>query len=211
MRISDRTGSHRAKCPYCSGRRVYPGESLADVFPRIASEWHAKKNKKRPEEYTPHSKEMVWWKCKRNSKHEWDMVIGARTGAGRQGCPFCAGTRVMREESFGARYLVLAKDWHPAKNKGTPYDYTPMSHYKAWWKCKKGHVWRRVISSCSTRQLPCPTCAADARRKQRSKRAHQVAKLIRSGRTNLEAAEILGTTAYTVGNVRRIARELGLL
>jgi hypothetical protein len=40
----------------------------------------------------------------------------------------------------------LVKEWHPSKNGNlTPYDVTPGSEVKAWWKCKYGHEWKSIV------------------------------------------------------------------
>ena len=83
------------KCPACSRENkinpkeiVTPGNSLKDVFPHVASEWHPTKNgDKLPEDYRPHSNKRVWWQC--SFGHEWEAPINNRTGKGKRGCPKC--------------------------------------------------------------------------------------------------------------------------
>ena len=50
-------------CPYCSGNKINHTNSLAAIYPHLASEWHHEKNKK----YTPdtiffRSTIKVWWR-----------------------------------------------------------------------------------------------------------------------------------------------------
>jgi len=73
-------------CPFCSGRRVIPGETdLATLKPRMAKEWHPTKNGDlRPDMITADSHLEIWWCCKYG--HVWKK---APHGRGR--CPYCSG------------------------------------------------------------------------------------------------------------------------
>jgi len=54
----------------------------------------------------------------------------------------------------------LLEEWNPTKNGDkTPADYTPSSHYKVWWKCKKcGESWQATIA-LRYHGTGCPYCA----------------------------------------------------
>ena len=57
--------------------------------------------------------------------------------------------------------LELSKQWHPTKNgQLTPYDVSPGSTIKAWWKCPKGtdHEWRAVIADRDS-GIGCAICS----------------------------------------------------
>ena len=72
-------------CPYCSSRKVGADNNLAIIFPKIAREWHPKKNFGiTPKDFLPHSNVKVWWKCKKG--HEWKATISNRV-LGRR-CPY---------------------------------------------------------------------------------------------------------------------------
>ena len=60
--------------------------SLAEHFPKIASEWHPTKNVLTPSDYTISSTEKVWWQCEKG--HEWQATIYSRTRYGGR-CPVC--------------------------------------------------------------------------------------------------------------------------
>ena len=56
------------------------GESLADLFPDIAGEWHPTKNGDLvPSDFTRASGKRVWWKCPVSDDHEWEVAIHDRT------------------------------------------------------------------------------------------------------------------------------------
>ena len=124
--------------------------------PHLAAEWYTRKNKGlTPDAVRPYSHKKVWWKCKKG--HVWEARIGSRSeGAG---CPYCAGTRVCKDNSLGTISPAIAAEWHPKKNnKLTPQDVTPYSQKKAWWICNKGHEWETTVHSRSM-GYGCPYCA----------------------------------------------------
>ena len=84
-----RTGNETG-CPFCAGKRATPQTSLAALHPGVASEWHPTKNRPlKPTEVRPGSGKRVWWRCAFDRRHEWQAVIGERTGDHRTGCPHC--------------------------------------------------------------------------------------------------------------------------
>ena len=70
-------------CPYCSGRKVCPCKSLAQLVPEVAAQWHPTRNgDKQPDQYGPYSHHKVWWQhlCEQTGQlHEWQAVIGCRS------------------------------------------------------------------------------------------------------------------------------------
>lgn len=86
--ITNRTQKN-SRCPFCFGRKVSLEKSLQALFPELASEWHATKNKSlTPQAVTPGSARRIWWTCKKNPDHHWEAQIKNRTLLNR-GCPRC--------------------------------------------------------------------------------------------------------------------------
>ena len=135
------------------------GESLADLFPDVASQWDYEKNEgKTPDQFTVGSSKKVWWKCDKGPDHEWHAPPKYRTKGG--GCPFCSGKSVSVTNSFESLYPDIAKEWHPTKNGDlTPEKVTSGSRKKIWWKCDKGpdHEWQAAPDS--RRSRGCPFCS----------------------------------------------------
>ena len=53
----------------------------------------------------------------------------------------------------------LLSEWHPTKNGNlTPYEVSPYSHLKVWWKCSKGHEWGASIYG-RVIDCGCPYCS----------------------------------------------------
>lgn len=62
--------------------------SLAELRPDIAKEWHPTKNGSlKPEMFSLHSNTSIWWKCSKCG-HEWHTQINHRSRG--RGCPNCA-------------------------------------------------------------------------------------------------------------------------
>lgn len=93
-RVADRTRGNN--CPFCSGKKVVSGANdLVTLNPMVTSEWNYERNgESKPEQYCLHSAKLVWWKCIEG--HEWQATIDSRTRKNGNGCPYCAGQRVIK-------------------------------------------------------------------------------------------------------------------
>jgi hypothetical protein len=117
--------------------------SLEEKNPEVAKEWHPSKNGKiTPSDVFFGSHKKAWWLCKNG--HEWQAEVKRRyTGVG---CPYCSNKLVSVDNCLATKNPELVKEWHPSKNGNlTPYDVTPGSEVKAWWKCKYGHEWKSIV------------------------------------------------------------------
>ncbi len=89
--------------------RVKKGvNDLKTLRPKIAKEWDQELNgTKKPDMYTIHSAERIWWKCK-TCKAVWKTAIYNRTNG--HGCPKCAGrNRVIVNVDTGETYNSLVE------------------------------------------------------------------------------------------------------
>ena len=102
--------------------------NLKAVNPGLAAQWHPVKNGDlKPEDVTPGSTKKVWWLCAKG--HEWQSIVYDRTDG--NGCPYCSGKNVNKDNCLKTRNPSLALQWHPVKNGDlTPEDVTPGSHKK---------------------------------------------------------------------------------
>ncbi|MBU3717174.1 MAG: hypothetical protein FGM45_02575 [Actinobacteria bacterium] len=141
-----------------------PGESLMDLFPELAAEWHPVKNGDLvPSQVKPYSTKKVWWRCARSPDHEWEAVVGNRSQG--RGCPFCGGKQVL--VGFNDLATVrpdLAAEWHPTLNGTlTPSDVTVGAGTRVWWRCPVGpdHEWQTTVAARSSyvRGRGCAICA----------------------------------------------------
>ena len=160
---------NKSSCPFCTGKKVCKENSLVDLSPKVAKEWHPTKNGSlTPNDVTNRSSKKVWWQCQKVDKHTWEATIAARTGSRKKkptGCPFCSGNRVCSDNSLSTISPNIATQWHPTKNGSlTPNDVTNGSTKKVWWQCQKvdEHSWEATVGSRTTQSgskgAGCPHC-----------------------------------------------------
>jgi hypothetical protein len=151
-------------CPFCLALRVCSTNSLAATRPGIAAEWHSTKNHRlTPHDVVEGSARRVWWRCSRNSEHEWCASLSNRTLRG-SGCPFCSGTRASAQHCLAVACPEIAREWHPTRNGVlTPASVTPYARRNVWWQCAGGHEWRTRVHTRTRRRSSCPTCSRTAR------------------------------------------------
>lgn len=138
------------------GRRR--GITLAEARPDLALQWHHVKNGGlTPNDVASGTHKVVWWVgvC----GHEWDMAVRLRTRKASSGCPYCAGKRVLPQDSLAAQRPLLAREWHTQKNGDLAADaVTVGSNRRVWWVCQKcgqaAPIVRRTQSGKG-----CPGCA----------------------------------------------------
>ena len=76
-----------------------------------------------------------------------------------QGCPYCAGVRVLIGDNDLATICPhLADEWSDKNEDYKPTDFTAGSSKKVWWKCKEGHEWEAVIKN-RVNGSTCPYCS----------------------------------------------------
>ena len=128
-----------------------PGESLADLFPEVAAQWHPRRNgSTTPHDVKAFSNKTFWWGCDEAPDHEFPAIVNNRTSKA-SGCPMCAGRLASVTNSVASQFPALAKEWHQTENGDlTPDQVSATSHRRVWWKCPKGpdHEWQ---SECRTR------------------------------------------------------------
>lgn len=132
--------------------------SLTEIKPEIANEWHPTKNGKlTPEEVTIGSHKIVWWLG--SCGHEWEATVKDRVQG--RGCPICAGKRVVEGvNDIQTLYPAIAKSWHPTKNGDLlPSAVSPGSSKKVWWICKNGHEWQAAPKKRISDNTSCPFCS----------------------------------------------------
>ena len=147
-------------CPVCANREIRAAENdLAAQYPQLAVQWHPKKNGSlTPDAVPPGSKRKVWWLCQKG--HEWQATIASRTSGGN-GCPYCAGKKVIAgENDLASRFPAIAVQWHPEINGNlTPQQVTPSSNRKVWWRCELGHEYQAAVAARTMGGSGCPYCA----------------------------------------------------
>lgn len=134
-----------------------------EEYPELLEEWDFEKNKDiDPYNLSLGSTAKVWWKCKKNPKHEWDATIYNRTKKGK-GCPYCCGFKTHPDDSLATLYPKLLEEWHPTRNEVDPYHISPKGVRRVWWQCKvnPNHVWDTFVRSRTETDTGCPECAKE--------------------------------------------------
>ena len=147
-------------CPVCANRMVIPKENdLATEFPEIAAQWHPTKNGTcTAYDVTSGSRRKIWWICEKG--HEWQASVYSRA-LGGNGCPVCAGRKVVSgENDLASQFPEIAAQWHTEKNGNlTPQQVTPYANRKVWWKCELGHSYQAMVAARTMSGTGCPYCA----------------------------------------------------
>lgn len=92
-------------CPYCDGKKACKENSLSNIFPDIAKEWHPIKNGEfTPDKITKKSNTKVWWLCPKG--HEYLTPPKSRTSG--KNCPYCEGNKVCAENCLANLYSGIA-------------------------------------------------------------------------------------------------------
>ena len=138
---------------------------LIDTYPELLSEWDYEKNNANriylnTVTYGSHKK--AWWLCKQY-KHSYEMSIQHKT-IGKQGCPFCAGQKVLQGfNDLQSKYPDLMDEWDWKKNnfkKIYPNEISWSSSCNAYWKCNKCHnSYNMNVSRRTSLNQGCPYCA----------------------------------------------------
>ena len=99
---SRRRQHNSSECPFCTGLRVCPCNSLAEHFPALMYHWVPAANDVplgeplHPVRISPWSHKRVWWRhdCGDGQNHHWsatiNSVVNRFTASGQVPCPRCA-------------------------------------------------------------------------------------------------------------------------
>jgi hypothetical protein len=160
--VSRISKSDKLPCSCCAGKTVVLSNCLATVRPDLLQYWNYDKNNYlSPFDVTAKSNKKVWWKCPVAKDHEWVGSILNR--ANGEGCPCCAGYKVVSSNCLSTTNPYLISEWDLTRNKLTPADVTRGSERKVWWIChnNKSHKWYAQINSRTKKNgTGCPFCQA---------------------------------------------------
>ena len=156
-------------CPFCSGRYVTVENCLKTKFPAAAKLWHPASNGElSPAQVTPGSSKVVWWLCMKGPGHEWQQRVVSVTiilKSGGTPCPYCGKRKPSALYNLWGTYPAIGALWDPKRNLPTrPWEVTPGTARRAWWRCPKGqnHVWEakvcNMVTSFKRGTTGCPFC-----------------------------------------------------
>ncbi len=151
-RVRHRTKGNGSGCPYCAGRKAWPGETdLATLRPDLAAELADSANG----QLRAGSNKRVEWQCAARG-HTWHTTVSNRTKPNGSGCPYCAGNLAWPGETDLAtvRPELAAELADPE----LACELTEWSNRVVSWVCPLGHPYHARVESRSRGQ-GCPFCA----------------------------------------------------
>jgi hypothetical protein len=164
-RVDSRSAGHG--CPFCAGRRVAPGSSLADVRPELAEEWDCELNAPlEPDAVRPGSSKVVWWRCGVDERHVWRASVAARTARRGTACPMCARRVRGAGNTLADTHPELACEFDVERNAPvTLADVSSGRRMKVVWRCRvdSSHVWVAGVSERVRGYRSCPHCPRPGR------------------------------------------------
>ena len=142
------TRSRGARCPFCSGRKVWPGfNDLQSNFPEIAIELVNDD----PTLVNCLSRKFYTWKCAQG--HTWQATVFSRTKNGMS-CRICSNEVALSPfNDLATTHPEIAQfafRWDPSK-------YTASSRKSRTWRCDKFHIWNSTIRK-RIQVADCPKC-----------------------------------------------------
>lgn len=152
-RAPKKPGGPISSCPYCSGHRVLPENSIKALHPALAQEYAEDLNGGRPPTEVGPGSGKAWWRC--TEGHTWQKAVQQRVKYPTSGCPICA--------SIFCTHPHLLEEWDYEANDALgldPKKLTPGSGKKPHWICKTcGYRWRASVNKRANRGTGCPACA----------------------------------------------------
>lgn len=193
----------RPRCPYCSGRKVWPGfNDLFTTNPELIPFW-SKNNTIDPTMIKNGCNSKALWVCP-NCGGEYDMKVSDKVKT--PGCPYCSGHRVLKSFNDLATFFPsIANEWDRDKNLPlTPELVTKGSNKKVWWKCSVcQYEWEMRVYDRSILNRGCPLC----KRSTYNPNAKAVIQLTLDGVKVAEYSSIAEATRQTgVRNIYKACR-----
>lgn len=100
--------------------------SLAELYPDIAAEWHQTKNGTlRPESVSYSSDKRAWWKCLRCG-YEWATMVSTRTRSDKCGCPRCGREKTRKAKCQSVYCVELDMEFESGRHASNT---TNVSHH----------------------------------------------------------------------------------
>lgn len=139
-------------CPICMGTKVVEGINDCKTLNPFATElWDYSKNAKKPEEVYYKSENKYWFKCPKGHEFQRDvvgMLLSYERSKGSDrvkcGCPLCSKSKLeIGKNDCKTLNPYAFKYWDYEKNKDRPENVYYKSHKKYWFKCGKGHSFKR--------------------------------------------------------------------
>lgn len=163
-RIRDAT-KKMINCPACSfvdrGHKKHIAALKKNggiVRKDLLKDWDYTRNERGPDEYSPNSNEIVFWKC-HICGHEWKSKVSNRSHG--RGCP-CCSNRVLVQgvNDLQTTHPDIANEWDYKLNFPiTPKDVMHGTAHEYYWICPYGHKpYLKSPNKRTSQHSGCPVC-----------------------------------------------------
>lgn len=145
-------------CNKCNSFAQWGIDNLGEDF--LEKYWDYDKNTVDPWDIAHAYNKKVWLICQNKEYHGSYQISPNKFIKGKR-CPYCSKSsgKVHRLDSLGYLYPEVLEVWSD-KNKKSPYEYSPKSGLKVWFKCKSGRHedYSQQIGNAVNRGFRCPQC-----------------------------------------------------
>lgn len=193
------------RCPYCSRKRIHPQDSFAAYNTRRLGEsflekyWDYDKNTVNPYAISSHADSCkVWIKCQDVDYHDSYEVRPRDYSNGKSNCPYCHMIKVHPLDSLGEKYPEVFDVWSD-KNKVSPYEISPHSDKKMYFKCncgKHSDYFERV-QRVVDREFECVQCRIEDTQSHLQTKVNKYLKSLNYTYYNEYDCSLLGTNPKT--------------
>lgn len=158
MSFVTRSSGKKLVCRKCNS----VAQAVIDKFGEeyLWQHWH-KDNVSSPWDIPAHSSTVcVKVQCADKEYHVYDQVASSFSNG--KGCPYCINRLVHPNDSLAAMYPGVIDKWSD-KNEKSPYEYSPNSAKKVWFKCLDGihEDYVQTIYNAVLYEFRCKCCSFD--------------------------------------------------
>lgn len=150
-------------CNACNSFAQWGIENIEKDF--LSKYWDYEKNTIDPYKISYAYNGKVWIKCQKHDYHKSYQISCGKFSTEGKRCPYCAKTsgKIHKYDSLGYLNAKVFDIWSD-KNKKSPYEYSPHSGQKIWWKCEnKIHDdYLRTIDGATKADFMCPYCVSES-------------------------------------------------
>jgi len=158
--FTNRNQNSSIKCDQCNSFAQWGIDNICEDF--LEKYWDYELNTINPWEIAhASSAKKVYIKCQEKDYHESYKVLCKSFMNLNSRCPYCCNYhgKVHPLDSLGTLHPEVLDIWSD-KNEKTPYEYSPFSVQKIWWKCPEiiHEDYSRSISNSNSSNFHCPEC-----------------------------------------------------
>lgn len=156
-------GKTCVSCRQCNSFGQWGIENIGKDF--LSKYWDYEKNTIDPYKISYAYNGKVWIKCQKHDYHKSYQISCGKFSTEGKRCPYCAKTsgKIHKYDSLGYLNAKVFDIWSD-KNKKSPYEYSPHSGQKIWWKCenKIHNNYLRTIDGATKADFMCPYCVSES-------------------------------------------------